>query len=266
MDENSENSQLAGIAQVWQANESLWNDKLIPMLLDPLEKEGGIRWAGTWEHVLAIAFGRSLKTFEAVQLLSDPRRPRSLWDDAFVLTRSLYETFVTLEWVRVSPDRAQMVLDEFTLKLAHFAQHLREDLNPEQILKISTDRDAVLRHHGRGPGALSLLPSVEDRVRTIAELLKERHPNLKWEYEFYYRDVSGIAHMSGWGLVLSMSGETVQSSPRTGYNAVLCNGLWIFRILNCWNRTFRRIADDTLNDWLTEWAKRAGISENRLKS
>lgn len=262
MNENSENSQLERIGQVWQANEWLWNAKLVPELLDPLEKEGGICWNGAWERVLAIAFGRSLKTFEAVHVLSDPRRPRYLWDEAFVLTRSLYETFVTLEWVRVNPIRAQMVLDEFTLKLAHFAQHLREDRDPEQIMKIFTDRDAVLRQHGRGPGALSLLPSVEDRVRTIAEPLKERHPNLEWEYEFYYRDVSGIAHMSGWGLVLSMSGETVQSSPRTGYNAVLCNGLWFFRILNCWNRTFRRIADDTLfNDWLTNWAKRAQIQE-----
>lgn len=264
MGEDSENSQLGRIALVWQANEWLWNDKLAPKLLDPLEKGGGIHWDGAGEHVLVIAFGRSLKTFESVQLLSDPRRPRYLWDDAFVLTRSLYETFVTLEWVRVSPDRAQMVLDEFTLKLAHFAQHLREDLGPEQILKIFADRDAVLRQHGRGPGALSLLPSLEDRVRTIAESLKESHPNLGLEYESYYRDVSGIAHMSGWGLVLSMSGETVQSPPRTGYNAVLCNGLLIFRILTCWNRTFRRIADDTLNDWLTEWAKRAGISESQL--
>jgi hypothetical protein len=263
--EDSENSQLDRIALVWQANEWLWNDKIVPQLLAPLEKEGGIRWTGTWEHVLVIAFGRSLKTFESVQLLSDPRRPRYLWDDAFVLTRSLYETFVTLEWARASTDRAQMVLDEFTLKLAHFVQHLRKDrLNPEQILEIFADRDAVIQRHGRGPGALSLLPSLEDRVRTIAESLKERHPNLEWEYESYYRDVSGIAHMSGWGLVLSMSGETVRSSPRTGYNAVLCNGLWIFRILNCWNRTFRRIADDTLNDWLTEWAKRAGISESKL--
>lgn len=97
MGENSENSQLDRMALVWQANECLWKDKLNPLLLAPLEEEGGIRWTGTWEHVLAIAFGRSLKTFEAVQLLSDPRRPRYLWDDAFVLTRSLYETFVTLE-------------------------------------------------------------------------------------------------------------------------------------------------------------------------
>lgn len=159
-----------------------------------------------------------------------------------------------------------MVLDEFTLKLAHFVQHLRKDrLNPEKILEIFADRDAVLQRHKRNPGTLSLLPSIEHRVRTIAEPLKETYADLEWEYEFYYRDVSGFAHMSGWGMVLSMSGETVQSSPRTGYYAVLCNGLWLFRILKCWNRTFRRIADDTLNDWLTEWAKRAGISENSLK-
>lgn len=259
--ENNENSQLDRMVLVWQANEWLWNDKLVPLLLDPLEEEGGICWTGTCEHVLTIAFGRSLKTFEAVQLLSDPRRPRYLWDDAFVLTRSLYETFVTLEWARVSPDRAQMVLDEFTLKLAHFAQHLHEDLGPEQILKIFADRDAVLRRHERGPGTLRLLPHIEHRVGTIAETLKETYPNLKWEYEFYYRDVSGFAHMSGWGLVLSMSGEAVQASPRTGYNAVLCNSLWLFRILNCWNRTFRRIADDTLNDWLTEWTARADESK-----
>ena len=264
MGENSENSQLDRIALDWQANERLWNDKLIPMLLDPLEKEGGIHWTGTWEHVLAIAFGRSLKTFEAVQLLSDLRRPRYLWDDAFVLTRSLYETFVTLEWARVSTDGAQIVLDEFTLKLAHFVQHLRKDrLNPERMLEIFADRDAVLQRHGRNPGTLSLLPSIEHRVRTIAEPLKETYADLEWEYEFYYRDVSGFAHMSGWGMVLSMSGETVQSSPRTGYYAALCNGLWLFRILNCWNRTFRRIADDTLNDWLTEWAARTDIPESK---
>lgn len=265
MGENSENSQLDKMELVWRANECLWNDKLSPLLLAPLEKEGGIHCTRTWEKVLAIAFGRSLETFEAVQLLSDPRRPRYLWDDAFVLTRSLYETFVTLEWARISPDRAQMVLDEFTLKLADFVQHLRKDrLNLEQILEIFADRDAVLRRHRRNPGTHSLLPSFKRRVKTIAEPLKKTHSNLEWEYESYYRDVSGFAHMSGWGLVLSMSGKTVQPSSRTGYNAVLCNSLWLFRILNCWNRTFRRIADDTLNDWLTEWATRADISKSKL--
>jgi len=259
----------ANIARVWAANEELWNTRIIPEVLVPLEKEDGLYTSGAWQHIAAIAFGRTQKTFESIQLLADPKRIRRLWDDAFILTRVHYETFVTLEWIRLDQEvRAQLVLDEFSLKQAHFIELLGEDgegARTERREEILRERDEILRRYGRGPGTLHLLPKLEERVRAIATPLKEEHPNLEWEYDFYYRDVSGFAHPSGWGLVLSLSGDPdevpmVEASVRNGYNAVFCNGGWFFRILRCWNAVFKRVPEDIVKNWEKEWAVKAGIA------
>ncbi|MDE3242009.1 MAG: hypothetical protein KGO52_04715 [Nitrospirota bacterium] len=260
---------LTEMVRIWTANENFWNAQIVPLILAPLEREGGLHMNGTIDHVVGIAFGRSVKTFEAVQLLTSPQRTRRLWDDAFVLTRTHYETFVTLEWICLDPEhRAQLLLDEFALKQAHFLEQLgqdRDEIRPEQREGMLRERDAVLRRHGRGPGTMSLLPRLEERVRVIVGPLRATYPNLNWEYEFYYRDVSGFAHPSGWGLILSLQGDVdevpmVEASPRSGYNAVFCNATWFVRILKRWNMIFRRISDDTLQKWLNEWGARAGLA------
>lgn len=258
----------ANIRQVWDANEELWNTRIIPEILVPLETGGGLDTSGPWHHVAAIAFGRTVKTFEAIQLLAHPERPQRLWDEAFVLTRLHYENFVTLEWIRLDPEpRAQLVLDEFALKQAHFMESLGEDregIALERSKEILQERDKVLSHYAKRPGTLHLLPKLEERVRAIATPLKEQYPHLEWEYNFYYRDVSGFAHPSGWGVVLSLSGNPdevpmVEASVRNGYNAVFCNGGWLFRILKCWNAVFNRVLGDRVKEWEKEWAVRAGI-------
>ncbi|ALA57792.1 hypothetical protein NITMOv2_1364 [Nitrospira moscoviensis] len=76
------------IKRIWEANGVLWHRRVVPLILEPLEKRGGLDTSGLWDHVLATAFGRSQKTFESIQLLCDPALPRRFWDDAFVLTRS----------------------------------------------------------------------------------------------------------------------------------------------------------------------------------
>ncbi len=259
----------SNIERVWTANEELWNTRIIREVLDPLEKEGGLGTPGAWQRIVTIAFGRTQKTFEAIQLLADPKRARRLWDDAFILTRTHYETFVTLEWIRLDQEaRAQLLLDEFILEHAHSLDLLGEDgkgVRTEKREEILKERAEVLRRHSKGPGTLHLLPKLKERVREIATPLKEEHPNLQWEYDFYYRDVSGFAHPSGWGLVLSLSGDPdevpmVEASVRNGYNAVFCNGGWFSRILKCWNSVFKRIPEDIVKDWEKRWAVKAGIA------
>ena len=80
--------QIESIRRIWKANEDFWSQKLLPCILEPLEHKGGLDTNGLWEHVLAIGFGRSVKTFESIQHLCNPSLARRLWDDAFVLTRS----------------------------------------------------------------------------------------------------------------------------------------------------------------------------------
>jgi len=262
--------QIKDIKRIWDANEEFWNNKIVANILAPLESKGGLDTAGLWQHVLATAFGRSQRTFEAIQLLCNPNLPRRLWDDAFVLTRSHYETFITLEWIAIdSEPRAQLFFDEYSLKMAHLIDLLGndgKDINPKDRIEIYKERDEALKRHKRGPGTLGLLPSLEERVKALAEPLKHAHPNLVWEYDFYYRDVSGFAHPSGWGTALSLSSKgddvpMVESSPRIGYNAVNLNGAWLFRILQCWNREFRILASGTIDDWQREWAQRSGHIE-----
>jgi len=261
-------SQIEAINRIWRANEELWKGKVIPQILEPLERKGGLNTSGLWQHVLATAFGRTQKTFEAIQLLCNPSLPRRLWDDAFVLTRSHYETFVTLEWIALDPEnRSQILLDEYALKSAHFLDMLgdvRKEVRPEKQAEIYKERDEALKRNSKGPGTLRLLPTLEERVRSLAEPLKSTVPHLVWEYEFYYRDVSGFAHPSGWGIVLSLSEAedgipTVESSPRVGHNAVNLNGGWFFRILRCWNRIFKMVSDETIDEWQKEWMIASGI-------
>jgi hypothetical protein len=259
---------LIAIKRIWEANENLWHGKIVPCILELLERKGGLDTNGLWEHVLATAFGRTQKTFESIQLLCNPALPRRLWDDAFILTRSHYETFVTLEWIAIDPEsRSQLLVDEYAIKAAHFLDALGsdgQDVRPERWEEIYKDRDEALKRHSRNPGTLSFMPSLKQRVEALIEPLKRTVPNLNWEYGFYYRDVSGFSHPSGWGIVQSLSSvegsiPTVEASPRIGYNAVMLNGGWFFRILRCWNRTFKVVADDTIDIWHREWMAKSGL-------
>ena len=139
-------------------------------------------------------------------------------------------------------------------------------MRPERREEIIRERDEALKRHGRGPGTLQLLPSLHERVRSLAEPLKKAVPNLESEYEVYYRDVSGFAHPSVWGTALSLNDSedsipTVECSPRVGYNAVMLNGGLFFRILRCWNRRFRIVSEDTVDEWHREGIERSGIGD-----
>jgi hypothetical protein len=45
------------IKRIWEANDVLWNRRVVPLILEPLEKKGGLDTNGLWDHVLATAFG-----------------------------------------------------------------------------------------------------------------------------------------------------------------------------------------------------------------
>lgn len=262
--------QIEEIKRIWKANEDVWNQKIMPLVLDPLEKKGGLGTTGPWEHVLATAFGNSLKTFESIQLLCNPSLPRLLWEDAFILTRRHYENFITLEWIaQDSPIRLTLFLDEVLLKRAHFLDLLDksdEALRPKSSEEIYKEKEKVLKRHSRGTGTLRLMPTIEERVRSLIDPLKSREPNLEWEYKFYYRDVSGFAHLSSWGITNSLqyfegSVSFVEPQNRIGLNAVLLNGSGLFRIMKCWNRTFKVLSEETLEQWHRLWMTRSGIEE-----
>jgi hypothetical protein len=262
--------QSEAIKQIWETNEDLWNKKIIPLVLDPLEKSGGLGTNGLWEHILATAFGNSLKTFESIQLLTNHTLPRLLWNNAYILTREHYETFITLEWIAQDIKyRSELFFDDYSLKLAHLLHLSGEDIEevcPERRKEIYRKRDEVLKRHSRGVGTLRLMPTLEERVRSLIGPLGIKMPNLFWEYECYYRDVSGFAHPSGWSIALSLFSSdgtvsVVEPSSRVGYNAVMLNGAWFFRILKCWNRTFRVVSEATVEQWHRQWITESGIVE-----
>ena len=258
------------IKRFWEANEDLWNQKILPVVLDPLEKKGGLDTTGAWESILATAFGNSLKTFESIQMLCNPSLPRLLWEDAFILTRRHFETFITLEWIaQDAPKRAILFLDEYWLKSAHLLDLLdenEESISAEKRQEIYNQRDEVLKKHLKGRGTLNLLPKLWKRIDSLKEPLKTREPNLVWEYDFYYRDVSGFVHPSGWGSINSLSYAegpvpVVEPQYRIGLNAVLLNGSGLFRIMKCWNRTFKVLLEETLDKWHKLWMTNSGNEE-----
>ena len=255
------------VHQIWEANQDLRDNKLAPAILVPLEERGGVNTPGPWENIVAIAFGRSLETFEAIQLLCSHEREGRFWNDGFILTRTHYETFLTLEWIALDPDtRSQVFGDELPLKMAHKLDLLGEkeaEVQAEKKMEIIEARDEVLKRHSRGPGTLQLMPKVKRIVDDLSDPLKGIYPRLLWEYEFYYRDVSGFTHPSGWGAALSISNpgepvETVQARTEIGHKAMLCNGGWFFRILDRFNKVFEVVPHQTLSEWHREWDLKSG--------
>ena len=250
------------VFHIWKCNEELWSTKIEPQILAPVEKAGGVNTPGPWENVVATAFGRSLQTFQSVQLLCKPDNPLPLWADAFILTRALFETFVTLEWVDLDREsRLSLFEDEYALKLAHFYEQqgdLKEQVEKERKDHILRGKEDVVRRRACGPNRLSLIPSVKDRTTDVGNKLSRRYPHLKSQYENYYRDVSSFAHPSAWGLSCSLSevSPTVQSVeplPRIGFMAVFCNGGWFFNVLRCWNKVFRMVPEESIEQWSKEW-------------
>ena len=260
--------QLEEIRLIWRNNEELWRTRIEPEILIPLEKVGGVGTPGTWENIVATAFGRSLQTFESVQMLSNPSNPRRLWTDAFILTRIHFETFVTIEWLSVGDHEARVACfeDEYPLKMAYLLDQLgelREQVQREKREQIYRNRDEVLSRHGRSQGTLNLTPSLADKVREVARELPQRHQHLLSQYQNYYRDVSGFAHPSAWGLVGSLSDiapeiQSVEPPLRVGYLAVFCNGGWFLKVLDCWNRVFKKVPAEKVDNWFKEWVLKSG--------
>lgn len=85
-------SQLCGL---WDNNHRLWEERINKELLIPLDKNGGITIDCEENTATLLAFGPASTTFRAVQQLCNPRAANSFWADGFVLTRGLFETFVT---------------------------------------------------------------------------------------------------------------------------------------------------------------------------
>ncbi len=256
------------ISRIWSANEELWEKKLLPTLLIPLEEKGGVDTKSPWHKIVATAFARSLQTFEAIQTLCVSDRPRKLWTDAYILSRTHYETFITLEWVALSPEtRWELFPDEFQIKFAHMLEMLgdmKEQVAPNRRKEIMEAADEVRKRRSMPSDKLRLIPGLQEMVRELSEPLRDVYPNLAWEYDTYYRDVSGFAHPTGWGIVLSISnpGDPVEDAvPRleTGYNAVLNNGGWFFRILDRWNKTFQIMERVTLEQWHREWEEKVKL-------
>jgi len=258
-------SQLQEVVHIWKCNEELWSTKIEPQILVPLEKAGGVKTPGPWENVVATAFGRALQTFQSIQLLCKPDNPLRLWADAFILTRILFETFVTLEWIDLDQEsRLALFEDVYALKLAHFYEQLgelKEQVDKEKQKQIIQNRDEVVKRR-ECKSTAELLPSVRQRAIEVATKLPKKYPHLASQYEFYYRDVSSFAHPSAWGMVCSLSDlggslQSVEPSPQTGFKAVFCNGGWFFNVLKIWNEVFGAVPGNTVEQWFKEWTYKA---------
>lgn len=198
----NDDSLFAKLRQQWDNNQRLWDERVTKDLLIPLDARGGLRIQQEEDAVAITALGPSMETFRAVQRLCDPRADEALWADGFVLTRNLFETSVTLEWIKLDrKERAQLFQDDFVLKRVHFMKMVGDDqVRPEKRAEICSQHEDVIRRRGCGPDKQSLLPHLAERVREVATSIPTEQPPLQWEYDMYYRDVSGFAHPSGWGM------------------------------------------------------------------
>jgi hypothetical protein len=251
----------AQLRRLWDNNQRLWDERVDSEFLVPLDARGGLTIEREEDAVAITALGPSMETFRAVQRLCDPRVDEAFWADGFVLTRSLFETFVTLEWIELDrKERAQRFQDDYVLKTVHFMKMVGEDqVRPEKRAEIRSQHDDVMRRRGCGPDKQSLLPSLVERAREVATKLPTEQPHLQWEYDMYYRDVSGFAHSSGWGMwsTLPRKGGPIElkANPTVGVKALMCNGAWFLRVIRVWNKVAGVLPDEQIRRWEDEWMR-----------
>lgn len=261
--------QLEEIRKIWHSNRELWLTKVGPEILQPIQKNGGLKFLNEWEKIVGVAFENSLGTFEAVQRLCDPNESTRFWAEGLILTRTNFETFVTLAWIHSEDHEARLALfiDEGILRKAYFldqVEELRDSASKEQLQQISEAKEEVKkRRPGIGPNRQSLMPSLEKRAYDLAKEQAKKFSDARWQYDVYYRDVSSHAHPSTWGLSQSVSFEDddfliVEPQTWTGFKAVWCNGGWLFKMLYQWNAVFNHLPVETLDEWFKEWITTAG--------
>ncbi len=251
-------SQLKGL---WDNNNRLWEEHVNKELLIPLDARGGLRIHQDEDGVAITALGPAMETFRAVQVLCSPQATEAFWADGFVLTRNLFETFVTLEWIELDrKERAQLYKDEYVLKIAHFSRMVGEKgVRPEKLIEIRGWHEDVINRRKCGPDKQVLLPNLAERTRDVATKLSGEYPHLQWEYDMYYRDVSAYAHSSGWGLWSTLASSEgpleIKTNPQLGIRALMCNGAWLLRVIRVWNKVSLVLPDSQLKAWETEWTE-----------
>ena len=264
-------NKLTELESIWAKNEELLRN-LTPYL-ERIKENGGIPQQGRYQGIVGLAFGRALETFSAVQHLCNPNQSSPFCVDGFVLTRTLFEAWLTLLWIEQEPEgRAQCFWDDFCLKQAYVLKQVtpsKRPLSPDEQEMIFRDRDEVVTRRCCAPDKLRLMPVVKEMVEELAPKVSAQYPDLEWEYKVYYRYASGFAHLSGWSMTAAQveQGKVfIQSPPREGLNALRCGGLWFFRLLIEWNKAFGVLARDVIEGWFKEWRAALPIHEKQAGS
>lgn len=262
---------LAELRTVWAKNDELLRN--LTSHLERIKENGGIPQQNQYQGIVGLAFGRALETFSAVQHLCNPNQSSPFWVDGFVLTRTLFETWLTLLWIeQESTDRGQRFDDDFRLKQAHILERLtssKRPVSPDEQEMIFRARNEVVTRRCCAPGKIRLMPGVEKMVKELASKVAAQYPDLEWEYEVYYRYASGFSHLSGWSMTavqVEQGKVFIQSPPREGLNALRCGGLWFFRLLIEWNKAFGVLDWDVVEKWLKEWSAALPVREKKSSS
>lgn len=146
--------------------------------------------------------------------------------------------------------------------MAHFLRMLTDKtvVSSEKQKEIEGwHRDVMARHHC-DPTKQKLLPSIEKRVNEVAAQLSAECPHLQFHYEMYYRDVSGFAHSSAWGIMSRLPRSTsgpieATADPSLGIQALMTNGEWFLRVLWAWNKVAKVLTEEQIQGWQKEWAE-----------
>jgi len=241
------------VIRVWAANESLLRERIHPLVIEPLSRPPGLPSKNDWDYILATYLARCFDTFRAIHILCNPNMEAKLWIDADILSRSMFEVDVTLRWCR-------KFLNDYHLKVARVFEALpgpqKSEVARERQTQIGEREASVLQTYNRGPGTMSVMVGLEQICRELSE--GEKEPNLLWEYNAYYREVSSFAHPTMWHLFSYRAKlfpiTEVAPPPEAGYRALLVSGGCFLRILGRWNRHFRRMPASQPGEWLTERA------------
>lgn len=247
------------VLRAWEANEALLRGRIHPLVIEPLSQPPGFSTEVDWDYILATSLAVCFDTFRAVQTLCSPNAEARLWTDGYILSRSIFEVSVTLDWCKKASGNLQRFVDDYHLLVARKLETLpdarRAEVRPERLAQIKARETTVLQKYDRGPRTMSVMKSLEQMCRELSE--GEKEPNKLWEYNNYYREVSSFAHPTMWHLFSYRSKLTpiteVAPSPEIGYRALLISGGCFLRILQQWNELFKRLPDSQPYEWQKEW-------------
>lgn len=246
---------------LWESNNNLVK-KIEQALAGYVEHHGCSPTDTHWKDILRRGFGIALNRLKAIQYLMSPQNDGVFSTEASSLARNLFEAWVTLAWIDIADEiERDMRIDQFQndsiISQSKLIQPVNEriDSPPSPVEVLITNRAKEIRARIRNKSEKKF-PNVSERIKEIQK--RDRRFKDSSFYHTVFKDFSSYVHFSAsslteisWAL---KNGELfVQATTDPGIRCLEVSGASVIFIAEIWNKAFKVINPDELEQWSTRW-------------